>query len=133
MASWADVERLATALPGVAEGTSYGNRAWKVAGKLFVWHRPLRRSELASLGDDAPGGAVLGLYVSDEGEKAELCAAEADVCFTIPHFDGYPVVLVRLDDVDADLLAELVTDAWRVRAPASRHPSARTSYPQPRD
>ncbi|CAB4934671.1 MAG: MmcQ/YjbR family DNA-binding protein [Actinobacteria bacterium] len=117
MATWADVERLATALPSVEESTSWGNRCWKVAGKTFVWVRPLGKKDRADLGDDAPDGEILGVRVADEGEKAELLAAEPEVCFTIPHFDGFPAVLVRLDDVAEDLLAELVDDAWRCRAP----------------
>ena len=60
---------------------------------------------------------MLGVRVAGEGEKAELLAAEPEVCFTIPHLDGFPAVLVRLDDVAEDLLAELVDDAWRCRAP----------------
>lgn len=117
MATWADVERLATALPSVEESTSWGNRCWKVAGKTFVWVRPLGKKDRADLGDDAPDGEILGVRVAGEGEKAELLAAEPEVCFTIPHFDGFPAVLVRLDDVAEDLLAELVDDAWRCRAP----------------
>jgi hypothetical protein len=35
----------------------------------------------------------------------------------IPHLDGHPVVLVRLDTVDLARLDELVTEAWRCRAP----------------
>lgn len=38
--------------------------------------------------------------------------------FTIPHFDGYPAVLVRLDLIDRDRLAEIIADAWLTRAPA---------------
>lgn len=117
MATWADVERLATALPAVEEGTTWGNRCWKVAGATFVWVRPLGKKDRADLGDEVPEGAVLAVRVADQGEKAELLAAEPDVCFTIPHFDGYAAVLVRLDDVAVDLLTELVTDAWRARAP----------------
>ena len=117
MATWADVERLATALPSVEESTSWGNRCWKVAGKTFVWVRPLGKKDRADLGDDVPDGEILGVRVAGEGEKAELLAAEPEVCFTIPHFDGFPAVLVRLDDVAEDLLAELVDDAWRCRAP----------------
>jgi hypothetical protein len=117
MATWADVERLATALPSVEESTSWGNRCWKVAGTTFVWVRPLGKKDRADLGDDAPDGEILGVRVAGEGEKAELLAAEPEVCFTIPHFDGFPAVLVRLDDVAEDLLAELVDGAWRCRAP----------------
>ena len=34
-----------------------------------------------------------------------------------PGYDGLPLVMLRLAEVDAERLAELVTDAWRMRAP----------------
>ena len=37
--------------------------------------------------------------------------------FTIPHFDGYPAVLARLDRVSGEDLEELVTEGWLARAP----------------
>jgi hypothetical protein len=51
MATWRDVSRLALALPQAEEGTAGHdrNRAWKVRKKLFVWERPLRKSDLAAL------------------------------------------------------------------------------------
>lgn len=60
---------------------------------------------------------VLGVRVADEGVKAALIADEPDVFFTTPHFDGYPAVLVRLERIPVEELAELVEDGWRVRAP----------------
>jgi hypothetical protein len=39
------------------------------------------------------------------------------VYFSTPHYDGWPYVLVRLDAVDPVELAELIEDAWRLRAP----------------
>lgn len=53
----------------------------------------------------------------DLGEKAALLAAEPDVYVTTPHFDGWPVVLLRLERLDPAPLAELVADAWLARAP----------------
>ena len=77
MASWADVEAIAGGLEEVEEGTSYGNRAWKVGGKLFVWERPLRKKEVEGLGGfepegAAPAGEILGVRVPDEGAKRAL-------------------------------------------------------------
>jgi len=54
--------------------------------------------------------------VADEGEKRALVSSQPDIFFTTPHYDGYAAVLVRLPEVAPDLLAELVTDAWRLRA-----------------
>ena len=38
--------------------------------------------------------------------------------FITPHYDNAPYVLVRLERASPDVLAELIEDAWRVRAPA---------------
>ena len=58
------------------------------------------------------------LYVGDEAEKQALVLGEPDLFFTTPAYDGSPLVMVRLERVDTDRLDELVTDAWRMRAPA---------------
>ena len=117
MASWDDVARICLALPETTEATSYGSRAWRVREKTFVWERPLRKKDLAELGDAAPTGPVLGAYVPDEGAKKALIVEEPDVYFTTSHFDGFPAVLCRLDDLDASSLTELAGEAWACRAP----------------
>jgi hypothetical protein len=88
-----------------------------VKDKLFAWERPLRGKDLTDLGDDAPAGPVLGVRVPDEGAKQALIAEQPDVCFTIPHLDGYPAVLVQLDAIGVDELRELLVEAWLDRAP----------------
>src|SRR5919109_3884553 len=119
MATWRDVSRLALALPEAEEGATSGgrNRAWTGRKKLFVWERPLRKSDLAALGDAAPDGPVLGAKVEHLIAKEALLAEEPDVVFTTPHFDGYPAVLIRLREVELDLLREVVTEAWLACAP----------------
>lgn len=117
MASWDDVRRIATALPGVTERPAYGVPAWRVGDRMFAWDRPLRRGDLDALGDRAPDGPVLGARVPDLGAKEALLADDPAVYFTIPHLDGHPVVLVRLDAIEVDELAELLTEAWLCRAP----------------
>jgi hypothetical protein len=118
MATWDDVRRLVLALPETAEKASYGGApSWTVKDKGFVWDRPLRPADREALGDAAPDGPVLGARVPDLGAKDALLAAQPDVYFTTPHFDGYPAVLVRLDRIDVDELEELVTEAWLARAP----------------
>lgn len=37
--------------------------------------------------------------------------------FTIPHFAGYPAVLVRLDVIDPAELRDLLRDSWLARVP----------------
>jgi hypothetical protein len=117
MADWQDVRRIVGELPETDEVSSRGNLAWRVRGKGVVWERPLRKADLAALGDDAPDGAILGAHVPDEGAKFALCADRPDVYFTTPHFNGYPAVLVRLDAIDEAELVELITEAWLAKAP----------------
>ena len=60
--------------------------------------------------------------------KEALLADDSGVFFTTPHFDGYPAVLVLLDEIDLDGLDEVIVEAWLARAPkrlASEYLSSR--------
>jgi hypothetical protein len=118
MATWDDVARLALALPEATEGASHGaTRSWRVREKAFAWERPLRKADLAELGEAAPSGPVLAARVPDIGARAALIADSPDVYFATAHFAGFPAVLIRLDGIDAEELAEVLDDAWASRAP----------------
>jgi len=117
VAGWEDVRRIALGLPETSERVSRELRQWCVRDKLFVWERPLRRSDLEALGPAAPDGPILGARVEHLVAKEALLADDPGVFFTTPHFDGYPAVLVRLDRIPVDELEELVVEAWLDRAP----------------
>jgi hypothetical protein len=120
MASWQDVRGRALALPGTDEIERRGTLAWRVAGKGFVWERPLNKSDLKRLkdaGEDPPEGLILAARVDDEGVKAAVIAADPEVYFTIAHFNGFNAVLALLERMSAEQLDELVTDAWLAVAP----------------
>ena len=118
MATWDDVARIALALPETSEGSTFGNQAWLVRGKSFVWRRPLNKSDLKALGDDAPPeGPILAAYVEDLDDKDVLISEDPEVFFTIPHFQGFRAVLILLDRIDVDTLTEVITDAGVCRAP----------------
>ena len=112
MADEDDVRRLALALPGVEEIECDGFD-FRVGGKGFVWSYPERK----------PGRPrvirtdIAVLFVGDEAEKQALLLGEPRVFFTTPGYDGWPLVMLRLAEVDVARLTELVTDAWRMRAP----------------
>ncbi|BCJ62181.1 MmcQ/YjbR family DNA-binding protein [Micromonospora endophytica] len=114
MADADDVRRLALALPHAVEIDSDGFD-FRVADKGFIWSYPERR----------PGKPrvirtdIAVLYVGDEAEKQALLLGEPDTFFTTPGYEGLPLVMLRLAQVDVDRLEELVTDAWRMRAPES--------------
>jgi hypothetical protein len=117
MATWDDVRRLALALPETSERVSREHRQWVVKDKLFVWERPLRRSDLEALGDAAPAGPILGARVEHLVAKDALLADDPSVFFSTPHFDGYPAVLVQLKRIGLEDLREVVVEAWLCRAP----------------
>jgi hypothetical protein len=140
MADAEDVRRLALALPEVEEVDSEGFD-FRVAGKGFVWSYPERRpGQPRRIRTD-----IAVLYVGDEAEKQALLLGEPGMFFTAPGYGKVPLVLLRLAQVDGSRLEELVTDAWRMRAPealaatfseASRLPDAgpglsRTGQRQP--
>jgi hypothetical protein len=114
MADADDVRRLALALPHVEEIDS-GGFDFRVGGHGFVWSYPER----------IPGKPrvirtdIAVLYVGDEAEKQALLLGEPRLFFTAPGYEGWPLVMLRLAEVDAGRLAELVSDAWRMRAPES--------------
>jgi hypothetical protein len=117
MTVWDEVRRIALDLPETSERVSRDLRQWRVKDKLFVWERPLRKADLKALGAGAPGGPILGAYVEHLVAKEALLADESGVFFTTPHFDGYPMILVQLDQVGPDDLREVIVEAWLVRAP----------------
>ena len=119
MASWDDVRGIALSLPETTEFAHGhdGLPSWRVKDKAFVWESPLRKADINALGAAAPTGELLGVRVADLDAKEEVLAELPDVCFTIPHFNDYPAVLVQLDRVDVADLEELITDAWLARAP----------------
>jgi hypothetical protein len=117
MATWDQVRRYALALPGVTEKTSHGHAAWIVDKRFFAWERPLRKSDLAALGEVAPKGAILGLRTADLEMKEAIIRSDPRVFFTTPHFDGYPAVLLQLDKIRARDLERIIIEAWIARAP----------------
>ncbi|WP_435748034.1 MmcQ/YjbR family DNA-binding protein [Microbacterium sp. PMB16] len=122
MATIDDLREIALALPGVHEVIDghTGDAAWRVKSGMFTGLRGPRQTDLRQLeelGREWPAGVVIGVRTASLEEKEALLAAEPDVLFTIPHFDGYPGLLVLLDVIDRERLAELVTDAWLSRAP----------------
>lgn len=102
MPSWQDVVAIGTRLPGVEPGTSYGTPSLRVKEKFLCRLRT---------NPDA-----LVVRVIDLADREALLKGRPDVFFSTPHYDGYPYVLVRLDAVDPAELAELIEDAWRLRA-----------------
>jgi len=112
-----DVRALALALPHTVEIESDGFD-FRVGNKGFVWSYPERlpgRPRLIRTD-------IAVLYVGDEAEKQALVLGEPEIFFTTPAYDGLPLVMLRLAEVDVDRLRELVSDAWHMRAPDDLDP-----------
>lgn len=115
-----DVRRIALSLPSAVQDGDKVRYLVEEGGKAFTWTWKKRiepkRARVEQLD-------VFAVRVSGEEEKAALIAADPAKFFTEAHYNGYPAVLVRLDEIDADELAELLTDGWRLAAPRKLHAS----------
>jgi hypothetical protein len=100
--TWDDVVRLGLELPSVELGSAYGSPALRVRGAFMCRIR-----------DD---GETL-VVRCDLEERPLLVEAHPQSLFVTPHYEAWPMVLVRLPRADPTLVRELVEDAWAERAP----------------
>ena len=105
-----DVRPLALALPGVAEGSSYGAPAFRVNGRVLACQpaNPRLRE------------GTLVLFDVEPDEREALVAGDPDVFFFTDHYRDYPAVLVRLQAVTPERLRPYLERSWRLRAPRRR-------------
>jgi hypothetical protein len=66
---------------------------------------------------DSCDGPILGARVEHLVAKEALLADDPTVYLTPPHFDEYPAILVRLDQIGPEDLREVIVEAWLARAP----------------
>jgi hypothetical protein len=98
-----DVRTLALALPETTERPAWDMACLRVRDKIF-----------ASM---PPDESWVAIRLAD-GENRAL-AGERPAVFSVPHhYRNSTMVVVDLAAVDAGELAELLTEAWRLRAPA---------------
>jgi hypothetical protein len=83
----------------------------KVRGFAWVW-----QERVAPKKPRVPCYDVLAIRTADLEEKALLLLAEPIKFFTEPHYDNYPAVLVRLQNIERDELYDLLVQGWRCMA-----------------
>jgi hypothetical protein len=103
MISHDEIRQIAIGLPGATERASYGGRpSWRTKAKIFIWIR------------EDPEALVV--WVESLDEKEALIAAQPEKFFTTSHYDGEPIVLVRLAKVTKKEAVDLIINSWRNRA-----------------
>ena len=115
MATQADVRRIALSMPG-AEQTPGGFKFSVLnKGKLksFVW---VWQERIEPKKPRVPNPGVIAARVANMGQREQLLAAKPKKFFTEPHYNGFPAVLVRLDQVTVAELRILIEEAWRCQA-----------------
>jgi hypothetical protein len=93
----ARVRAIATKLPDVEEGTTYGYPAFKVGGKAFAWFPKKKEVETGSL------GVRMSILERDYRIKDKPA-----VYYVTPHYKDYTSVLARADLLSDAELRELL-------------------------
>ena len=100
------LRKLAGALPGVEEGTSYGTPGFRCRKRL-----------LARIHQKEP--AVV-LSVGDEAAQQTLIAMDPSVFYIIDHYVGTSWVLARLPKLRVGQLRDVFEASWRGAASAKQ-------------
>ena len=103
--SFETVRKIALALDGVEDGTSYGTAALKIRGALFL-----------RLKEDADSLVVR----TDFDQREAMIAEDPGVYYITDHYLRYPWVLVRLSRVHPDAIRDLIGSAYRIACASTR-------------
>jgi hypothetical protein len=95
------IRELGLALPRAEECRYYRLPALKVDGEVFVVQTGHRSAESNSV--SVPVGFE---------RREQLIADDPRIFYLKPHYEPYPVVLVRLDCIDHDALRRLLRSAY---------------------
>jgi hypothetical protein len=110
-----EVQKMALALPETTAGFNDGGQFFaEVGGKGFAWTWMER---IAPKKPRVPCLEALAVRVANLEEKEMLLAVNDRAFFTEPHYNGFPAILVRLAEVEPEEFRDLLTDAWRTKAP----------------
>ena len=114
MATFEDVKATAKHLREVTESTAYGTPALKVRGKTFCRMWGEREYDRYGVHDTE----VLVVFCELD-EKPFLIETSGGSLFTTPHYDGHGAVLIRLEEIERDELADYLEGSYLLKAPPS--------------
>lgn len=111
------VREMGLALADIEESTMYGSPALKVHGHLLVCMAINKSAEPDSL-------AVR----MDFDQRAALLAEAPEKYYVTDHYVNYPVVLVRLSQIQVDELRDLLSSAWRFVTSRQKRKASRPAF-----
>lgn len=100
---------LATGLPEISAGTSYGTPSLRIKDKSFV-----RLKDADTL-----------VLLCPLEQKEFLLAVAPDIYYETDHYKGWPALLISLAAISDEEPGQRLADGWRHRAPkrlAALHP-----------
>ena len=104
ISSYAELRALALSLglPGVEDGTAWGNSCLRAHGKMWVWWSPYVDAAVFKAGKD---------------EREMLMSADPETFILHPHYASHDLVLVRAGRIDPGWAGARLTSQWRAAAP----------------
>ena len=110
----ARVRAIATKLPDVEEGTTFGFPAFKVHGTAFAWFPKKKEVEPGSL------GVRMSIL-----ERDHRVFANPKVFYVTPHYRDYTSVLARVELLSAAALRELLESGYEFVVSTAKRGSRR--------
>ena len=113
------VRAIGLQLPDVEETTMYGSPALKLEGRMVACIASNKAAE--------PGTLVMRTTFE---QREAMIAEEPETYYLKPHYETFPVVLVRLSSVTREAMQDLLTGAVRAILAAKsekKRPARRTA------
>jgi hypothetical protein len=105
MITEAQIRAIAMRLPGAVEQATHGGAlSWRTKKRMFAWIRPEPKA--------------LVVWVDSLDAKELMLEHEPELFFTTSHYDGYAMLLVRLERADAKRARALIEESYRIRGGA---------------
>jgi hypothetical protein len=99
----AEVAAIALSFPGAVAGTTHGRPSFYIGKRFFTWVRAEVNSLVA--------------HLDSIDERDMLIESDPALFHITEHYRNYPIVLVRLEKADRELVRAFLTRRFRAIAP----------------